>query len=324
MYISFLLCLLNCFCFTFKLHAQTDLSEESLSTSHFQGERPETKAGSTRVNTFKRKDVEGEHSKAKDESPDILNVPNTPKSPHMVTGVVTFLSDYRSRGISQTMHQPAVQGEIKYTHESGFYFKSWGSNVDGSSNYLHNTSLEWDLSLGIEHQIGNTPFRYDAGWLYYYYPAGESIPKGVKYDTLEYYFAIIYKGFNIKLYQVVTDFFGDNSKNPPFNWRKKRFVRPNGHSYGSPYVEANLEWSPYPKLKTSLRVGYQTVTNYSMLNYLDWQVGLSCEFTWVTAALYYIATNANPDFYDVPDAAFHPHIRRLGAPTVVLAISRKF
>ena len=38
-----------------------------------------------------------------------------------VTGNAAVVSDYNWRGISQTSQDPALQGGIDYSHESGFY-----------------------------------------------------------------------------------------------------------------------------------------------------------------------------------------------------------
>ena len=43
----------------------------------------------------------------------------TPPPP--VTGNMTLVSDYRFRGISQTLGHPAIQGGFDYAHASGFY-----------------------------------------------------------------------------------------------------------------------------------------------------------------------------------------------------------
>lgn len=250
---------------------------------------------------------------------------NKTASPHKLTAAVTFVSDYRSRGISQTMRRPAVQGELKYTHESGFYLRTFASNVDGTGNYINNTSLEWDFYIGFQHKLWETPLSYNVGFEIYYYPGGEApVPRGVGYDTVEYYIGFIYKNFSIKLYQTLTDYFGVNSHNPPTNWDKNRPIRPNGHSRGSLYVEADLDFDPDPKWKISFHAGYQSVTNYPQLSYFDWQVAVTYLFPWFEFSLFYIGTNARPAFYDVPDHAFHSHRRRLGAPGSVIAISRNF
>lgn len=246
-------------------------------------------------------------------------------SPHTLTGSVTFLSDYRSRGISQTMRRPAVQGELKYQHRSGFYFKSWASNVDGTTHFINNTSMEWDFYVGFEHRLARTDLQYDGGFLFYYYPGGEAfVPARVSYNAVEYYIGLRYKAFNVKFYQTITDYFGVNSENPPFNWEKRMLSRPNGHSVGSPYIEANLEWSFFPKWIANLHIGYQAIINYPQLNYFDWMAALTYKFDWFDVSLSYIATNAKHAYYDIPDAAFNPSIRRLGAPSIVVGVTRTF
>ena len=78
----------------------------------------------------------GEHATPSQEAKEGTKKDN--KSPHKLTGSLTFVSDYRSRGISQTILQPAVQGELKYSHNSGFYVRLWGSNVGGTPTFLNN------------------------------------------------------------------------------------------------------------------------------------------------------------------------------------------
>lgn len=249
----------------------------------------------------------------------------THKSPHKLSGSVAFVTDYRSRGISETLRRPAVQGQLVYTHTSGFYAKTWASNTDGTCHLYNNTSLEWDFFLGIQQRVENTPLSCEIGLVYYYYPGGKTfLPRQVSYDTLEYYIGLKYKIFELKLFQDITDFYGTNSHSPPFNWHKMAFARPNGHSRGSTYLEATFQWSPYSKWTTSLQLGYQIVVNYSELNYFYWQVGVTREFAWVEASLYYVDTTGRSAFYDVLDHAFHPSNRRIAGPGVYLAVTRKF
>lgn len=46
------------------------------------------------------------------------------------SGNITFVSDYRFRGISQNLNDPALQAGLTYTHSSGVYAGTWISNVD--------------------------------------------------------------------------------------------------------------------------------------------------------------------------------------------------
>ena len=48
------------------------------------------------------------------------------KSDWSATGNVSFVTDYYSRGISQSWHKPTAQGGMDITHSSGFYAGVWG------------------------------------------------------------------------------------------------------------------------------------------------------------------------------------------------------
>lgn len=182
----------------------------------------------------------GEHATASDEVKKGSDNQKEKESAHKLTGALNFVSDYRSRGISQTMLQPAVQGELKYSHKTGCYVRLWGSNVDGTSHFLNNTSLEIDFYVGLEKKIAKTDFKIDVGFELYYYPGGRApVPRQIRYNTIEFYIVFGYKEFNIQFHNSLNDFFGENSFNPPNNWNKQRFIRPNGDSWGSIYVEAN-------------------------------------------------------------------------------------
>ena len=52
-----------------------------------------------------------------------------PKSPHSMTGNVTFATNYVFRGLSQTNFKPAIQGTLEYGHASGLYVGFFASNA---------------------------------------------------------------------------------------------------------------------------------------------------------------------------------------------------
>lgn len=244
---------------------------------------------------------------------------------HKFTSTLTLVSDYRSRGISQTMRHPAVQGEFKYEHISGAYFKTWASNVDGTGNFINNCCMEWDFYLGYKRKLFCLPIKIDAGFEYYYYPGGRAhISKYVSYNTVEYYIQLSYKKFNITFHQTLTDFYGVCSKSPPINWNTHRTVKPNGHSYWSPYIEANWQIPFYEKFSLTLHAGYQGVINYPQLNYVDWLVSLTYKFKWFDLFATYVDTTAKHAFFDVPDHAYHPKRKQLGGPGVFVGIARAF
>jgi uncharacterized protein (TIGR02001 family) len=123
-----------------------------------------------------------------------------PASPHTLTGNVGFFSQYIFRGLTQTNREPALQGGLDYSHSSGLYAGTWGSNIswlrDGGS-YNAGGSLEWDFYGGYKGTIGKSDFTYDLGALYYWYP-GDVTPTFVKADTLELYGAVGWKWISVK------------------------------------------------------------------------------------------------------------------------------
>src|SRR5574340_1096378 len=78
-------------------------------------------------------------------------------SPHMFSANVGLATDYIFRGISQTSHNPALQGGIDYMHASGLYAGVWGSNVswiaDSGAVATGSVTLELDTYLGFRNGI---------------------------------------------------------------------------------------------------------------------------------------------------------------------------
>lgn len=90
------------------------------------------------------------------------------------TGQITLSTDYRYRGISKTSNNPAIQGALSLSHESGVYGTLWGSNVSG------NSTAEIDAMLGYATRIDVFPSletTLDAGYIRYIYAgSGNSAP----------------------------------------------------------------------------------------------------------------------------------------------------
>lgn len=84
-----------------------------------------------------------------------------------VTGNVSGVSDYRFRGFSQSSEDPAVQGGITVTHDSGLYVGVWGSSISFAGN------TEFDLFAGYSKEV-MPGLTFDAGLLYYLYPQRNS------------------------------------------------------------------------------------------------------------------------------------------------------
>lgn len=263
------------------------------------------------------------------------------ESDHGFSGTLTFVSDYRFRGISQTMRRPAVQGSFEYSYKPiGAYVGIFGSNVDGTCDFFNNTSLEFDFYGGFRGDFSKwfcslKDFSYDVGVYVYTYPGGKTFqPRSSSYNTVELFASLTYKVFNIKFWIMPTNYYGISSEAPAFNWRKNAEVRPNGSSKGSNYVEFNFNYTIWEKkqlkcweigkMTFQAHVGHQVVHHYSMLNYTDWLFQLNQDFDWFTVFVSLIGTNAEKSFYKVPDHAYDPSWRSLGCNAFVFGVTKAF
>ena len=101
-----------------------------------------------------------------------------PEIPGKFSGTVSLTTDYRFRGVSQTDTNPAIQGSVDYTHDSGLYLGVWGSNVD--FNDASESSMEADYYGGIRKEFNG--FKIDLGFIYYDYPGADNT---LHYDYFE-------------------------------------------------------------------------------------------------------------------------------------------
>jgi uncharacterized protein (TIGR02001 family) len=90
-----------------------------------------------------------------------------------ITGNVALVTDYRFRGVSQSGGDPAVQGAITLSHESGLYLGAWGSSIDftrlgAAPDY---GSMELDVTGGWTREIA-AGLTADVGLGWYGYPGG--------------------------------------------------------------------------------------------------------------------------------------------------------
>ena len=78
-----------------------------------------------------------------------------------------LFSDYRTRGISQTQSDPALQGSLTLAHSNGLYVGVWSSNID--FGYGSNSRQELDYYAGYFWQI-NDDITLDVSYIKYVYP----------------------------------------------------------------------------------------------------------------------------------------------------------
>ena len=205
-------------------------------------------------------------------------------SPHTLTGNISLTSDYVFRGISQTGGDPAVQGGLDYTHSSGIYVGTWGSNVGWIEDFqgYESGNMEIDLYGGFRSSIGETGLSYDVGLVQYWYPGTRA--GAVTGDTTELYGSLGWKWFTAKYSYSLSD-----------------------ETFGF----ANSSGSGYFDLSASLPVGESGVTlgahwgtfsfdNNGAQDYDDWKISatydmgkLSTVTSGVTIGMAYSDTNVS-------------------------------
>lgn len=118
-----------------------------------------------------------------------------------ISGNVTFVSDYVSRGYSWSAGRPAVQGGLTYSHESGFYTGLWGSSIsDKSWGNIGTDGVELDLSVGYAGELGSG-VGFDIGAVHYAYPGSQTrkAPSGT--DSTEIYVGVSYEFLSAKYFR---------------------------------------------------------------------------------------------------------------------------
>lgn len=232
----------------------------------------------------------------------------TPKSNWTATSNIGFVSDYYTRGISQSWHKPALQGGIDFAHSSGFFVGAWGSNV--SPNTFPDASVELDAYFGYNGEISAVEgLGYTVGAIGYFYPGGswkkyvnssgvQQKPNGGRWDTYEANFGLSYKWISAKASVTLGDWFGAE-KDTGFD----------GGSSGTTYVELNAAY-PLPWYDLTL-VGHVGHLNVSAKlqdgeqgsggrspDYTDYKIGLSKSFSFANsegwnAGVYYVGASDN-------------------------------
>jgi uncharacterized protein (TIGR02001 family) len=226
-----------------------------------------------------------------------------------LTGNLSLVSDYRFRGISQTVREPAVQGGFDWSSPAGFYLGNWNSNVSGQI-YPGGAGLEMDFYGGYKFEAAKG-VTVDIGGLYYFYPGARYDGlTNKKFDNFEVYAGVGFGDFSVKAFYGVTDFFGLDATTGTKT------------SKGSTYVEANYATEIAAKLTLGLHVGRQAVRNYGALDYTDYKAGLTYDWGgWMLGAAI-VGTDAEKGTYQVTNGA--GRTRQLGEIGAVLSLGKTF
>jgi uncharacterized protein (TIGR02001 family) len=220
---------------------------------------------------------------------------DAPASPHTVTANVGLYSQYIYRGMTQTKEKPAIQGGFDYSHASGFYLGTWGSNISWleDAGVATGASLELDIYGGYKGTAGD--LGYDVGLLQYWYP-GHYAAGATKANTTEAYGALSYGMFTGKLSVVVSDgLFGVPDER------------------GSWYLDLGANVPLSEGLTLNAHVGRQAF-DAANASYTDWKLGLTKDLGngW-SGTIFYTDTNAKKAVYS-----------DLGDAHLVVGVSRSF
>lgn len=213
-------------------------------------------------------------------------------APTPLTFNIGIVSNYVYRGISQTSHQPALQGGVDFNHSSGFYAGLWGSNVNWIANSgairQGNTKIELDAYFGLKNTFAED-FNYDVGYIAYNYLGSYTPAAGyAKADTQEIYGSLGYKWLTAK-----------------YSYGLGQFLTVPG-ARGTNYIELNAN-APISDSGFNLiaHVGKQTYKGTSAAawtaagfnpTYSDYKIGITKDINGYVLGLAYSKTNASP-FY---------------------------
>lgn len=113
-----------------------------------------------------------------------------------------LFSDYRSRGISKTQNDPALQGSATLMHTSGLYAGVWSSNVD--FGYGSHTRQELDYYAGYYWQVSDD-VALNVSYIDYTYPRQSDL------NYSEYFAELNAYGVRLGAYYSDDEYGGDQS-----------------------------------------------------------------------------------------------------------------
>lgn len=185
-----------------------------------------------------------------------------------VAGNLSLNSDYRFRGISQTMKNAAFQGGLDFNHKSGLYIGNWNSNVS-ADQYTGTSGLESDIYGGFRTEIGKV--AVDVGVLRYTYAGASS------FNTNEVYASAGVGPISAKVSQSTTDYFAT------------------ADSKGTRYYEVNLA-HPVGSVTLVAHAGYTNVANQTTNDYKDYNVGVTTDVAGLTVGAKYFVNDLTESY----------------------------
>ncbi|MDH4565585.1 hypothetical protein E8E95_02700 [Pseudomonas sp. BN414] len=185
---------------------------------------------------------------------------------------LAVLSDYRTRGISQTQNDPAAQAGATLIHSSGLYVGAWTSNVD--YGFGLKTRQEVDYYAGWYWQATDE-VNLDLGYIKYSYPKESQFNQSEVYAILGAY------GFKLAAYY-------SNDASTVFGEDQDALYSYVGYETRLP-LEVGLELR-YGRMDFKDPMFWST-NGDSTDSYHEWEAKLTRDFLGVTWGLSYVDTD---------------------------------
>ena len=210
-----------------------------------------------------------------------------------VTGEISLTNDYRFRGVSQTAGDPALQGGIDWSFDSGFSVGAWASNVDFDEPGYNGPAIEYDFYVAYGGEI-NEDLTYDITLNRYNY-SGES-----DIGYFEVTAGMDFKGFRAA-YWYTNDY--------------------GGTDLDYHYAELNYSYEFVENWSLDLHYGYNVGDalddGEGFDSYSDYSVGVSTELSGFGLSLAWLGTDLSGD-QKVSDGVFK------NSDTVLASVSYAF
>lgn len=208
--------------------------------------------------------------------------------PISVSGGVSIVSDYHSRGISLSNNKVAVQPSLNLTHESGAYIGAWGSTT---ANTPRNGHVEVELYGGYATEIASGT-NLDVG-LHYYVPSG---PSDLGHsDMFEVQSAISHTLGPVEVVGRLA-----------YSWDQKSLGQDN--IYASMSVNGGIPQTPITLIS---RIGYQDGALARLApkdRYWEWTLGATAALGPVTAGVRYADTDIPKSGVKAVDKLYSPRL----------------
>jgi len=227
---------------------------------------------------------------------------------HLLSANVTLTSDYRYRGLTQTLQRPALQGGFDYSYRGGIYVGTWGSNV--SSTLYPKSNMELDLYGGYKFTDGGVGF--DVGGLYVFYPSSNTVlanlhtghsSTSAPITNFELYVSTSWNWLSMKYSHSVTDFYGVPK------------TRNSGYLDFTATKTYNRGWG------LAAHLGRQWIKNFGEASYNDWRLGIFKDTKGFVLGLDFLDTDAKDIAYQYTDDIRSMNIGKAG---VVVYLKRVF